>query len=373
MGSPNRLCSISLAAPFIFAVLLLNADLVSCGCFKRIFTFGDSITDAGNFAYTGRNNKNPGPPSVLPYGETYFHRPTGRASDGRLIVDFYAQSLGLPLLPPSLPKENTGQFPYGANFALYGATALNPNFFKRYKFGVPFSWSLDDQLATFKKVLARIAPGDAATKSLLSESLIVFGEIGGNDYNFWFFAGHGDDTHTPEQYMPDVIARIGDGVQEVINIGAKTVLVPGNFPIGCVPAYLSGNKSNKSADYDQYHCLKRFNNFSQMHNQLLKQEVGKLKSLNADVKIIYADYYGAFMEFVKNPSRYGIDDPLVACCGGNGPYGTGHTCNQTARICPDPSRFASWDQVHMTEKAYSVIADGVLNGPYADTPLLHVC
>ncbi|XP_073361494.1 GDSL esterase/lipase At1g28600-like [Aegilops tauschii subsp. strangulata] len=429
MGSPNRLCSISLAAPFIFAVLLLNADLGSCGCFKRIFTFGDSITDAGNFAYTGRNNKNPGPPSVPPYGETYFHRPTGRAYDGRLIVDFYvranvilfssisfiacvmrynisfiglekriepgrlvlgwvllrrskppairaclhAQSLGLPLLPPSLPKENTGQFPAGANFALYGATALNPNFFKRYNFGVPFTWSLDDQLATFKKVLARIAPGDAATKSLLSESLIVFGEIGGNDYNFWFFAGHGGDTHTPEQYMPDVIARIGDGVQEVINLGAKTVLVPGNFPIGCVPAYLSGNKSNKSADYDQYHCLKRFNNFSQMHNQLLKQEVGKLKSLNADVKIIYADYYGAFMEFVKNPSRYGIDDPLVACCGGNGPYGTGHTCNQTARICPDPSRFASWDQVHMTEKAYSVIANGVLNGPYADTPLLDVC
>uniref|UniRef100_A0A8R7R620 GDSL esterase/lipase n=1 Tax=Triticum urartu TaxID=4572 RepID=A0A8R7R620_TRIUA len=299
----------------------------------------------------------------------------GRASDGRLIVDFYAQSLGLPLLPPSLPKENTGQFPYGANFALYGATALNPNFFKRYNFGVPFTWSLDDQLDTFKKVLARIAPGDAATKSLLSESLIVFGEIGGNDYNFWFFAGHGGDTHTPEQYMPDVIARIGDGVQEVINLGAKTVLVPGNFPIGCVPAYLSGNKSNKSADYDQYHCLKRFNNFSQMHNQLLKQEVSKLKSLNADVKIIYADYYGAFMEFVKNPSRYGIDDPLVACCGGNGPYGTGHTCNQTAKLCPDPSRFASWDQVHMTEKAYSVIANGVLNGPYADTPLLalHVC
>ena len=79
------------------------------------------------------------------------------------------------------------------------------------------------------------------------------------------------------------------------------------------------------------------------------------------------------MEFVKNPSRYGIDDPLVACCGGNGPYGTGHTCNQTARLCPDPSRFASWDQVHMTEKAYNVIANGVLNGPYAHTPLLHVC
>ncbi|KAI4969807.1 hypothetical protein ZWY2020_000721 [Hordeum vulgare] len=370
MGSSNPLFSIFLT---VLAVFLLNADVGSCGCFKRMFTFGDSLTDAGNFAYSGRKNNPPGPPSVPPYGKTYFHHPTGRASDGRLIVDFYAQALGLPLLPPSLPDEKTSQFPTGANFALFGATALNPNFFKRYNFGVPFPWSLDDQLASFKKVLARIAPGDAATKSVLSESLIVFGEIGGNDYNFWFFGGNGDDTDTPQKYMPDVIARIGDGVQEVIKLGAKTVLVPGNFPIGCVPAYLSGNKSNKSADYDQFHCLKRFNKFSQMHNQLLKQEVEKLKSLNADVKIIYADYYGAFMELVKNPSMNGIDDPLVACCGGNGPYGTGHGCNQTARVCSDPSRFASWDQIHMTEKAYNIIANGVLNGPYADTPLLHVC
>jgi hypothetical protein len=28
-------------------------------------------------------------------------------------------------------------------------------------------------------------------------------------------------------------------------------------------------------------------------------------SPNPDVKIIYADYYGAAMEFVKNPHRYG--------------------------------------------------------------------
>ncbi|KAI4969786.1 hypothetical protein ZWY2020_000700 [Hordeum vulgare] len=377
MGSSNRHCSISLAVVFVLAVLLLNADLgwynfsMQHGClddqlasFNRVLARiapGDAATKSllseslVVFGEIGGND----------YNFWFFDHTRSRKRPT-------TQALGLPL-PPSLPDEKTSQFPTGANFALFGATALNPNFFKRYNFGVPFPWSLDDQLASFKKVLARIAPGDAATKSVLSESLIVFGEIGGNDYNFWFFGGNGDDTDTPQKYMPDVIARIGDGVQEVIKLGAKTVLVPGNFPIGCVPAYLSGNKSNKSADYDQFHCLKRFNKFSQMHNQLLKQEVEKLKSLNADVKIIYADYYGAFMELVKNPSMNGIDDPLVACCGGNGPYGTGHGCNQTARVCSDPSRFASWDQIHMTEKAYNIIANGVLNGPYADTPLLHVC
>ncbi|XBI03959.1 hypothetical protein VPH35_132316 [Triticum aestivum] len=359
MESSNGHCSISLAILFVFAALLLNADLGSCHCFKRIFSFGDSIIDTGNFAYTIRNRP-PSPPSVLPYGETYFHHPTGRASDGRLIIDFYAQALGLPLLPPSLPEEKTGQFPTGANFAVFGAMALSPNYFKsRYKLSVPFPWSLQDQLASFNKVLTRIAPGDAATKRLLSESLVVFGEIGGNDYNFWFFdAELGDDRNTPLQ--PDIIDRIGAGVQKVINLGAKTILVPGNFPMGCVPAYLSTHKSNTSADYDQFRCLAWFNAFSRRHNRLLKQEVHRLKSRNPSVKIIYADYYGAFMEFIRDPNRNGIDSSLMACCGGNGPYGTGHP-------------FANWDQVHMTKKAYSVIPNGVLNGPYADIPLLHAC
>ncbi|KAI4969789.1 hypothetical protein ZWY2020_000703 [Hordeum vulgare] len=134
--------------------------------------------------------------------------------------------------------------------------------------------------------------------------------------------------------MPDVISRIGSGVQEVINLGAKTILVPGNFPIG----------------------------------RRLAAQISQ-----PGVKIIYADYYGAAMEFVRNPKRNGINDHLVACCGGNGPYGTGHDCDLNAKVCRDPSRFANWDQVHMTEKAYSVIAHGVLNGPYADIPLLHAC
>uniref|UniRef100_M8CL76 GDSL esterase/lipase n=1 Tax=Aegilops tauschii TaxID=37682 RepID=M8CL76_AEGTA len=401
MGSSNGHCSISLAVLFVF-VVTGDANLGSCGCFKRIFSFGDSIIDTGNFAYTIRNRP-PSPPSVLPYGETYFHHPTGRGgpriktdwgnSSIRKLTKAYkphnmlytnalsdpyylsAQALGLPLLPPSLPEEKTGQFPTGANFAVFGAMALNPNYFKsRYNLSVPFPWSLHDQLATFNKVLTRIAPGDAATKRLLSESLVVFGEIGGNDYNFWFFDSElSKDRNTPLQYMPDIIDRIGAGVQKVINLGAKTILVPGNFPIGCVPAYLSIHKSNTSADYDQFGCLAWFNAFSRRHNQLLKQEIGRLKSRNPSVKIIYADYYGAFMEFIRNPNRNGIDSPLVACCGGNGPYGTGLPCDRNAKVCRDPSRFANWDQVHMTEKAYSVIANGVLNGPYADIPLLHAC
>jgi len=70
----------------------------------------------------------------------------------------------------------------------------------------------------------------------------------------------------------------------------------------------------------------------------------------------------------------GIDNPLVSCCGGDGQYHTGGKgCDKAAKIWGNPGNFASWDGIHMTEKAYSIIAQGVLNGPYADTPLLKAC
>ncbi|KQJ93477.1 hypothetical protein BRADI_3g04810v3, partial [Brachypodium distachyon] len=331
----------------------------------RIFAFGDSIIDTGNFAYI--TGKKPFPIKQFPYGITYFKRPTGRISNGRIILDFYA--LGLPLLPPSLPQESTGQFPTGANFAVFGSTALPPTYFMS-RYNVTFNPPSDlDELASFTKVLSRIAPGDSATKALLSKSLEVLGEIGGNDYNFWFLGDPQNPRETPDKYLPDVISRIGSAVQEVINLGATTILVPGNFPIGCVPAYLAAKQSNDPADYDEHGCLAWYNGFSQRHNAALRKEVAGLRSQNPGVKIIYADYYGAALQFVASPRRYGIGDPLVACCGGGGKYRTGKPCNGSATVWGDPAGFASLDGIHMTEKAHGIIADGVLDGSFADTPL----
>ena len=61
----------------------VSAGQASC-CYKRLFSLGDSITDAGNLATVAPNIS----ALLPPYGETFFHRPTGRYCDGGLIVDF---------------------------------------------------------------------------------------------------------------------------------------------------------------------------------------------------------------------------------------------------------------------------------------------
>lgn len=59
--------------------------------FPAVFNFGDSNSDTGGFwaAFPAQ----PGP-----FGMTYFRKPAGRASDGRLVIDFLGSRIRIPPL-----------------------------------------------------------------------------------------------------------------------------------------------------------------------------------------------------------------------------------------------------------------------------------
>jgi len=56
---------------------------VVSNAYEAFFNFGDSISDTGNAACVYDPMPNP-----IPYGSTYFKHPSGRMSNGRLIIDF---------------------------------------------------------------------------------------------------------------------------------------------------------------------------------------------------------------------------------------------------------------------------------------------
>lgn len=88
-----------------------------------LFIFGDSLADPGNNNHLISLAKSNHPP----YGRQFdTHMATGRFTNGRTAVDFLAEELGLPLVPPFLDSSTKGQkLLQGVNYASAGSGILN--------------------------------------------------------------------------------------------------------------------------------------------------------------------------------------------------------------------------------------------------------
>nr|GEZ76593.1 GDSL esterase/lipase At1g28580-like [Tanacetum cinerariifolium] len=152
-------------------------------------------------------------------------------------------------------------------------------------------------------------------KSTIGRSLILMGEIGGNDYNHALSAGKSIDE--VEAYVPFVIKAIISTINELIDLGAATFVVPGNLPIGCSAAYLTMFYGSNKVQYDNSTgCIIRLNKFAEYHNTILQTELNHIRELHPEVNIIYADYYNAAMQCFRTPDKYGFTNgALQACCG----------------------------------------------------------
>ena len=82
-------------------------------------------------------------------------------------------------------------------------------------------------------------------------------------------------------------------------------MVPGNFPIGCVPLYLVRFETNDKSKYDELQCLKDYNDFSKYHNELLIRAIQELQQEHPNVAIVYGDYYYALTWVIKHAPRLG--------------------------------------------------------------------
>ncbi|XP_023644901.1 GDSL esterase/lipase At1g28640 [Capsella rubella] len=340
-----------------------------CRRYKSIISFGDSSADTGNYLHLSDVNHLP-QAAFLPYGESFFHPPSGRYSDGRLIIDFIAEFLGLPYVTSYFGSQNVS-FDQGINFAVYGATALDRGFLVEKGIESAFTnVSLSVQLNIFKHILPNlcISSSPDCSREMLGDSLILMGEIGVNDYNYLFFEGK--SINDIKELVPLVIKAISSTIVDLIDLGGKTFLVPGNFPIGCYAAYLTLFQTVAEEYYDPFTgCLPWLNEFGEYHNEQLKKELKTLQKLYPHVNIIYADYYNSLYTLYKEPVKHGFRNrPLAACCGVGGQYNftIDKECGYGGvSYCQNPSEYVNWDGYHLTEATHQTMAQGILNGPYA--------
>ncbi|KAH9620008.1 hypothetical protein KSS87_003507 [Heliosperma pusillum] len=315
---------------------------------EAIYQFGDSISDTGNLMHEV------GPVGCArpPYGQTFFHHPTGRCSDGLLMIDNFAWALKLPFLSPYLDKF--GNFSHGVNFAVAGATALDISYLKFRNitiYGTPSSLLV--QLGWFKSHLASICRNPSVCKQKMGNALFIVGGIGGNDYISGIFEGK--TIQDLRSLVPHVVQAISKVIrQEVIYLGARRIVVPGSFSAGCMPFCLAAFKSNDPAMYDELGCLKFWNDFSSFHNFQLQQAIKSLQQHYPGVKIVYGDYFSAHRSLLQNFGSLGFDknglyEPCCIMCGSDG-----------VTACPNPSARVNWDGIHLTQHAYQFIANQLL-------------
>ncbi|PWA38793.1 SGNH hydrolase-type esterase domain-containing protein [Artemisia annua] len=298
-----------------FPRLLVTLLLLCCvgrlygnnGCYKSIISFGDSLADTGNLKQLSKIRNREFLVLLPPYGESFLDGSTGRCSNGRLIIDFLAESLGLPLVPPYVHEkkiDNAVAFAQGVNYAVAGATALNSSVLAARGILNPLTnASLEVQFEWFKRSLPSICGNTSDCKNYIGHSLILVGEIGGNDYNYpILYRLPVDELNS---LVPLVIDTIISVVNELIEMGARTLVIPGNFPVGCLSSYLTACGSEKEEYDPATGCLVRLNEFAKYHNDVLQTKLNQIRELHPNVNVIYADYYNAAMKIYRSPDKFG--------------------------------------------------------------------
>ncbi|RXH93734.1 hypothetical protein DVH24_014310 [Malus domestica] len=332
--------------------------------FEAIFNFENSNSDTGRFwaAFLAQ----PGP-----YGMTYFKRPVGRATDGRLIVDFLAQALGLPFISPYL-KSIGSDYKHWANYATLASIVLLPNT-SLFVTGIsPFSLAINE-----------VPDSDCCCLELKRlPSLDIFGKS-----VYTFYIGQNDFTSNlaaisvggVKQYLP-LVSQIAGTIKELYTLGGRAFLVLNLAPVGCYPSFLAGLPPS---ELDAFGCSIAYNKAVVDYNNLLKEALSQTRGSlpNASlVSLVYVDTSSVLLELFRHPTSHGLKYGTKSCCGhGGGTYnfdpqvfcGNTKVINGkpvTATACSDPYNYVSWDGVHATEAANKLTTLAILNDTFSDPP-----
>ncbi|KAL5761120.1 hypothetical protein ACOSQ2_019958 [Xanthoceras sorbifolium] len=313
-----------------------------------IFTFGDSIFDAGNNHF----NKNcTAQADFPPYGSSFFHHPTGRFTNGRTVADFISQFIGVELQEPYMEAhiavKNGSRRNYpknGINFASAGSGVLRET---------NQDWeviSIQDQLQQFQDLVNQ----NKIDKTLVQKSLFLF-ESGSNDiYNY--FLPFGTKKPDKDAYVQAMLAEVANLVDQLFRHGARRIALFSLGPVGCVPARVM----LPGAPVDR--CYGKLNVMVKKYNKGLENLVMDIPVKYPGAVAVYGASYDLVQKFRANPTRYGFSDVSSACCG-DGILGGLVQCGREGyKMCKNPNEFLFWDFFHPSEHTCKLVSKALWAG-----------
>ncbi|KAK2984089.1 hypothetical protein RJ640_028553, partial [Escallonia rubra] len=384
--------------------------------YPAVFSFGDSNSDTGGLiAGLGESLS-------LPNGQIYFKQPSGRFCDGRLIIDFlrkfliyslfltsYAayspvssvsvilenelfapifdfsswvflvvDAMDMPFMNAYLEAIGAPSFKKGCNFAAAASTILpaTASSISPFSFGI--------QVAQFFRFKDRVLDLQAKSKKLnkyipdedsFAKGLYMF-DIGQNDIAGAFY------SRTLDQILasiPTILLEFESGVEKLYDQGARYFWIHNTGPLGCLPQNVAKFGADPSK-LDALGCVSAHNQASKLLNLQLHALCTKLQGQYLDANITYVDIFTIKSNLISNYSRYGFEQPIMACCGYGGPplnYDSRIACGQTkilngssvtAKACNDSTEYVNWDGIHYTEAANQYVSSQILTGKYSDPP-----
>ncbi|KAJ0086429.1 hypothetical protein Patl1_07880 [Pistacia atlantica] len=330
-----------------------------------MFVFGSSLVSNGN------NNFFPSQSQLnyLPYGIDFPGGPTGRATNGKNIIDFFADNLKLPpFCPPpfSDPSTKGPQLVHGVNFASAGSGIIDDT--------SPYATNatnLNAQIDNFETVTLPALEAQLGSKrsDFLPNYLFVVG-TGGNDYLFNYFTPkfifkNATDLH-PEVFAENLANLLYQKLhiihllmQKLYSLGGRNFLLISIYPMGCIPQVRFFLPLEKG-------CFGILNIAVQLFNARMSQIVDDSRTQMPGSTFVFVNSYKILYDIIKDYASQGFEDERNACC-----ETEGGKCRKDGEVCDKRDKYVFFDGLHPTEATNKIIATKAFNSFHKNEVFSH--
>ncbi|XP_016495817.2 GDSL esterase/lipase At5g08460-like [Nicotiana tabacum] len=320
--------------------------------FTALFAFGDSLIDPGNNNYLPHSLAKA---NFVPYGVDFIG-PTGRFCNGRTMIDYLGDLVGLPLIPAYTATITMGSdFSKGVNYASAAAGILDET---GKSLGERFS--LNQQIQNFEDTLDQLKQQmeEQDLSYYLAKSLVVM-NLGNNDYINNYLQPSlytTSSNYKPRDYADLLIKHYSRQILALHAIGLRKFLLGAIGPLGCIPSQVGTGLAPPGK------CVSIVNEMIGMFNSQLRFLVDQLNKDNPNSIFIYGNTFGGFIEIFNNASVYGFEVKDRGCCG----VGRRITCLPLSVPCFNRDQYLFWDAFHPTQAVNQILARKAYSGSLDD-------